>query len=157
MHVYKWALQTVEWTAFNMADVLTREQRSYNMSRIRGKDTTPELRLRKLLFSRGLRGYRTKSKLFGKPDIAFTRFKVAVFIDGCFWHRCPVCFVRPETNPEFWKNKIEGNVKRDKIVKERLEEEGYKVIRLWEHEVRKDAEKCYLKISGELAKKGLRK
>jgi len=78
-----------------MVDVLTREQRSFNMSRIRGSDTGPEVLLRKFLFSKGLRAYRVKAKVFGKPDIVFPRYRIAVFVDGCFWHKCPVCFVRP--------------------------------------------------------------
>lgn len=137
-----------------MVDVLTKEQRTYNMSRIKGKDTRPEVILRKLLFSKGLRNYRTKTKLFGKPDILFPKCKIAVFVDGCFWHRCPSCFVKPDTNREFWENKIEGNVIRDKKVKERLEKEGFRVIRLWEHEVRRNPEKCFSVIARELATTG---
>lgn len=136
-----------------MADVLTKEQRSYNMSRIRGKDTTPELVLRKLLFSKGLRGYRVNAKLFGKPDIVFTRFKLAVFIDGCFWHKCPACFVEPESNKSFWITKIDKNVKRDDLVNERLKQDGYKVIRFWEHEIKKSPEKCSSKIINELQRR----
>ena len=139
-----------------MADVLTKEQRSYNMSRIRGCDTGPEVLLRKLLFSRGLRGYRVKSGVFGKPDIVFPRYRIAVFIDGCFWHKCPVCFVRPETNRKFWDEKIEGNIKRDTVVNERLTGEGYAVIRLWEHEIKSNLNGCYLRIRKELARKGFK-
>ena len=140
-----------------MADVLTREQRSYNMSRIRGENTKPEITLRKLLYAKGLRGYRTKAKVYGKPDVVFPRFRVAVFVDGCFWHKCPGCFVMPETNQEFWLSKIEGNVRRDEKVNDRLRQEGYEVIRVWEHEVRKDAKGCLKKIHKALRKRGFGK
>ena len=133
-----------------MADVLTKKQRSYNMSMIKCINTKPEIRLRKLLFSNGLRGYRVKTKIKGKPDIVFTKKKVAIFIDGCFWHKCPKCFVRPGTNKEFWNKKINSNVKRDKKINNYLKKEGWIIIRLWEHEVRKDIEKCLKKIKSKL-------
>lgn len=137
-----------------MVDVLTREQRSFNMSRIRGSDTGPEVLLRKWLFSKGLRGYRVKAKVFGKPDIVFPKYRVAVFVDGCFWHRCPKCFVRPETNRKFWEDKIGGNIKRDKAVNEKLTGEGYTVIRFWEHEIKSNLNGCYLRIRKELVRRG---
>lgn len=123
-----------------MADVLTPEQRKLVMSRIRGKDTGPELKIRKLLFAKGIRGYRVHYDLPGKPDIVFTRQKVVIFIDGCFWHKCPVCFREPETRKDFWMNKINSNVGRDMKNNQILKEMGWKVIRIWEHEVRKDPE-----------------
>lgn len=119
-----------------MTDVLTKEQRSYNMSQIRGKNTKPELLLRKLLFNRGIRGYRIHYKLVGKPDIVFPSKKVVVFVDGCFWHKCPKCFIEPETRKEFWMSKINGNVKRDKEVNKILKKDGWRVLRFWEHEVK---------------------
>lgn len=135
-----------------MADVLTKEQRSYNMSMIKGKDTKPEIALRKLLFSRGLRGYRVHYSLPGKPDIVFPKSKIAVFIDGCFWHKCPKCFIKPATNKKFWKKKIESNVKRDRVVNTELRKKGWKVLRIWEHEIRKDLNKYCIRICRELAK-----
>lgn len=129
-----------------MGDVLTKEQRSYNMSQIKSKHTKAELALRKALSSRGIRGYRLHSKIIGKPDIVFTNKKVAIFIDGCFWHKCPRCFIKPQTRKEFWNKKIEGNVQRDKIINVELKKGGWKVLRFWEHEVKKDLEKCIKKI-----------
>lgn len=117
-----------------MADVLTREQRSYCMSRIRGRNTAPELVLRKEISSSGLRGYRLHYKLPGRPDIVFPRRKIAVFIDGCFWHRCPKCFVEPETHRKFWMKKIASNLKRDSLVGSELKRKGWKVLRIWEHD-----------------------
>jgi DNA mismatch endonuclease, patch repair protein len=133
-----------------MTDVLTKEQRTYNMSKILGKNTGPEMKLRKLLWSEGIRGYRIHYKLPGKPDIVFIKKKIAVFIDGCFWHKCPVCFKEPETRKDFWIKKIQSNVDRDKRVDLELQNEGWIVIRFWEHEVRKDPRQIILKIMDSL-------
>lgn len=129
-----------------MTDVLTPEQRKRNMSRIRGKNTSPELKLRKMLCESGIRGYRVHYKLPGKPDIVFTRKKVVVFVDGCFWHKCPVCFRPPETNAEFWNDKLQKNVERDLKVTKELEDLGWTVLRFWEHEVKKTPEDVLARI-----------
>jgi len=99
-----------------MADVLTKEQKSHNMSTIKGRNTKPEISLRKLLFKKGMICYITHYKLKGKPNIVSPSNKIAVFIDGCFWHKCTKCFTPPETRKIFWKNKINGNVNRDKKI-----------------------------------------
>ena len=129
-----------------MTDVLTPEQRKYNMSRIRGKNTGPEKKLRSLLWSRNIRGYRLHYTLDGKPDIVFTRRRIAIFIDGCFWHKCPLDFQEPETRKEFWMKKIDANVERDKKVNEQLKLEGWIVLRFWEHEMRKNPDDVVRKI-----------
>jgi len=118
----------------NDMDVLTKEQRSYNMSRIRGKNTKPEIALRKALWVLGLR-YRLHYKLPGKPDIVFVGKKVAIFVDGCFWHGCPLHSTKPKTNSSFWKKKLQGNIDRDDKNKTLLEKSGWKVLRFWEHEI----------------------
>ena len=120
-----------------MTDVLTRAQRSYCMSRIRAKDTQPEIVLRKIISKAGIKGYRLNCRLLGKPDLVFPKRKIVIFIDGCFWHKCPKCFKNPATNKKFWLKKIDSNVKRDGFVSARLKKEGWKVLRIWEHEVRK--------------------
>ncbi|MGD0336334.1 MAG: very short patch repair endonuclease [Candidatus Omnitrophota bacterium] len=120
-----------------MTDVLTKKQRSYCMSQIRARDTQPEIILRKAISSAGISGYRLNYRLLGKPDIVFPKRKIAVFIDGCFWHKCPRCFIKPDTNKKFWNEKIASNVKRDKIVNTELKRKGWKVLRIWEHELRK--------------------
>ena len=135
-----------------MTDVHTKQQRSYNMSRIRGKDTKPEVRLRKHLWSKGVRGYRVSYKLAGKPDIAFPKYRVAVFVDGCYWHKCPQCFQRPETNKEFWEMKLDRNVERDQEVNSTLQSDGWTVLRFWEHRVRKDVSSCSREIKNALLK-----
>lgn len=129
-----------------MTDVLTPKQRTYNMSRIRGKNTAPEIKLRKMLFAAGARGYRIHYKLPGKPDIVFVKKKIAIFVDGCFWHKCPVCFQEPATRKEFWMKKIQSNIDRDKKVNEQLKCDGWTVIRIWEHEIKKEPEEAVQKI-----------
>lgn len=129
-----------------MTDVLTKEQRKYNMSRIRGKNTSPELIIRKMLFASGIRGYRIHYNLLGKPDIVFIKKKIAIFIDGCFWHKCPIDFKEPETRTDLWMKKINDNVRRDKVNIQKLTSDGWTVLRFWEHEVRKEPEKVIEKI-----------
>ena len=129
-----------------MTDVLTKKQRSFNMSQIKGKNTKPEVILRRLLYSRGIRGFRIHYKIFGKPDIVFIKKKIVIFIDGCFWHKCPVCFVKPETRMDFWMEKIEKNVERDKTVNKNLEKEGWVVLRFWEHEIYRSPDRVVSKI-----------
>lgn len=107
------------------------------MSRIRGKNTKPEIALRNALWSLGLR-YRVHAAVPGRPDIVFRRQRVAVFVDGCFWHGCPKHGVRPKTNVEFWRNKLDKNIERDKRVTASLRMDGWIVIRVWEHQVRQD-------------------
>jgi DNA mismatch endonuclease (patch repair protein) len=133
-----------------VTDVLTGKQRSYNMSRIRGRDTKHELILRKALWSAGLR-YRLKSKLPGQPDLFFSGGKVAVFVDGCFWHRCPEHFQWPKTRSEFWKNKIGRNVERDREINGQLRKMDWTVVRIWEHEIRDDLKNVVKRIGQALS------
>jgi DNA mismatch endonuclease (patch repair protein) len=129
-----------------MTDVLSSEQRKKNMSRIRGKNTGPEKKLRKFLWSQGIRGYRIHFNLPGKPDIVFTKKKIAIFIDGCFWHKCPFDFQEPETRKEFWMKKINSNVERDARNTRQLQEAGWTVMRFWEHDIRKKPDEIIKKI-----------
>jgi len=137
-----------------MTDVLTHEQRKKNMSHILSKNTRPEIKLRKILWSEGIRGYRIHHNLPGKPDIVFTKKKIAIFIDGCFWHKCPVCFHEPETRKEFWMKKIQSNVDRDNKINEKLQADGWTVLRFWEHDVRKKPDTIVKKISELIVKSG---
>jgi DNA mismatch endonuclease (patch repair protein) len=117
-----------------MADVHSKETRSYNMSRIRGKDTKPELLVRKFLFARGIRYRLHDKKLPGKPDMVFPKYKTVLFIHGCFWHGHEGCryYVTPKTNTEWWLAKINGNMIKDKSSIMQLEQQGWKVIVIWE-------------------------
>ncbi|MGC2456698.1 MAG: very short patch repair endonuclease [Gallionellaceae bacterium] len=129
-----------------MADVLSKAQRSYCMSRIRGKDTWPELLLRKSLWAKGLR-YKLKSKLPGKPDIVFPKKKIVIFVDGCFWHGCPVHSQRPATNARIWEEKLNKNIQRDQKVNGELAELGWVVLRFWEHEIKQELPAVTAKIA----------
>ena len=120
-----------------MPDDRSPAQRSETMRRVRAKDTSCELRLRKELHRRGLR-YRLHAKLPGKPDLVFASARVVVFIDGCFWHGCPEHGRIPATNRDFWERKIARNRERDVAAALALKSEGWKVIRVWEHDVRRD-------------------
>jgi DNA mismatch endonuclease, patch repair protein len=113
-------------------DPLSPEQRSALMSRIRSKDTRPEMELRRALFRRGFR-YRIHRKgLPGKPDIVFAKARLAVFCHGCFWHGHEGCYKAPATNAEFWKSKLDRNKARDENNKRDLESLGWRVLQVWE-------------------------
>ncbi len=124
-------------------DTMTKKQRSQLMSKIRSKDTKPELLLRKYLWAQGVRGWRLHKKLPGRPDLFFGPKKVAVFIDGCFWHKCPACYRAPKTHKKFWNAKIQRNIERDLKSDVALKEMGITPLRFWEHELKKDLAKCH--------------
>jgi DNA mismatch endonuclease, patch repair protein len=118
-------------------DVLSKKQRSYCMSRIKSKNTSPENRLRDVL--RGLY-FRFQPRIYGKPDFASKKNKIVIFVDGCFWHKCPLHFKKPKTNISFWKNKINQNLVRDAKINSILLKNGWKIVRIWEHELKSN--KC---------------
>lgn len=120
------------------------------MSRIRGKDTEPELTLRRGLWAAGVRGYRIRPELPGRPDIAYIRWKVVIFVDGCFWHGCPICYKEPASNRTFWKRKLQDNIARDGRVNRMLRSTGWKTMRFWEHEVRTDVSAVAMQIRREI-------
>jgi DNA mismatch endonuclease, patch repair protein len=126
-----------------MVDTFSKEKRSKIMSSIHSKNTKPELCLRKSLWAKGLR-YRVQ---YGKEkiDIAFPSKKIAVFVDGCFWHGCPIHSHLPKSNEEYWIPKLKKNIERDKAKNERLEAQGWKVLHFWEHELT-DCSKVIRKI-----------
>jgi DNA mismatch endonuclease, patch repair protein len=119
-----------------MADVLTKAKRSEVMSRVRGSgNKETELALVKLLRSHGVTGWRRKQNVFGKPDFVFTKARLAVFVDGCFWHGCPKHARQPKSNRAFWRRKLANNKKRDQLVNLMLRRAGWRVLRIWEHEL----------------------
>lgn len=121
-----------------MADIKTKESRSYNMSRIAGKDTKPEELVRKYLFSKGFRYRKNVRKLPGTPDLVLPKYRTVIFVNGCFWHGHKGCkyFVWPKSNTEFWRQKIETNISRDQRKEAQLRDMGWNVIIVWECELR---------------------
>lgn len=132
-----------------MPDVHTPETRSYNMSRIRGKDTKPEIAVRKFLFSQGFRYRKNVRKMPGAPDIVLPKYKTCIFVNGCFWHKHDGCryFVWPKSNVEFWRDKIEKNVARDQKNYDLLRTEGWNVIVVWECEIKHDFENIMTELT----------
>ena len=120
-----------------MSDSISPEKRSWNMSRIKGKDTLIEVKVRKYLFSQGFRYRKHVSNLPGKPDIVLPKYHAVIFVNGCFWHRHPVCkkaYV-PKSRVEFWQEKFDRNVQNDALHRIELAEMGWKVFTIWECEI----------------------
>lgn len=122
------------------APIPAQESISKVMSANKAKNTKPERILRKALWKEGIRGYRLHAKeIPGKPDIIFNSKKIAVFVNGCFWHRCPYCKLNlPKSNREFWNNKFESNIKRDKKKIHELKKIGWQTITIWECQIKDD-------------------
>ncbi len=135
-----------------MSDKLTPEKRSWNMSRIKGKDTKIEVEVRKYLFSKGYRFRKNDKRYPGKPDIVLPKYHVAIFVHGCFWHRHEGCkdATTPKTRTEFWLEKFDKNVKNDQIKQEKLRELGWKVIVIWECELKRNFQETMDKVEKEL-------
>lgn len=137
-----------------MADNHSKEVRRMNMSHIRSTNTKPEEIVRKYLFSKGLRYRKNVRSLPGKPDIVLRKYKTVIFVNGCFWHKHDCGrFVMPSSNIEYWSKKINGNVERDKANIQLLEEQGWKVLVIWECQLKKTVLEnnlniLYLKIMG---------
>jgi len=120
------------------------------MSAIRAKNTKPETIVRKIIWSKGKR-YRIHDKtIFGTPDISNKNKRLAIFIDGCFWHGCRRCYREPRTNTEFWRTKIKNNQLRRRIVNQKLKTEGWKVMQFWEHEINKNPQAVARKIANNM-------
>ena len=122
-----------------MADNHSKEVRSRNMSHIRSTNTKPEVMVRKYLFSRGFRYRKNVRTLPGRPDIMLPKYRTVIFVNGCFWHMhdCPD-FVWPSSNREYWNKKINNNVERDKMNYRLLENLGWRIITVWECQLKKD-------------------
>lgn len=135
-----------------MADTISAPHRSWNMSRIRGRDTGPEIILRSLLHRAGYRFRLHDSKLPGRPDIVLSKYRTAILVHGCFWHRHEGCSnaTTPSTRRDFWQAKFDGNVARDKANEERLIDLGWRVIVVWECELKKDPEGVLQSINNSL-------
>jgi DNA mismatch endonuclease (patch repair protein) len=133
-----------------MVDVFSKRKRSELMSRIKSKNTKLESdflkKLSSVSHSAGYRYRKHYSKLPGKPDIAFPSKKVAVFIDGCFWHSCHVHSKIPLSNVSYWREKMSKNKKQDKKINAACRKAGWKVVRIWEHEIKKSPQKAIVRI-----------
>ena len=138
-----------------MADHLTKEQRKRNMKAVKSKDSKIEVKLRKALWREGLRYRKHYSKIPGKPDIVFIGKKVAVFCDSEFWHGKNWEERKNDfkSNKEFWINKIERNIQRDKEVNKMLNDRGWKVIRFWGSEIKNDIDECVKTVKSELERR----
>jgi DNA mismatch endonuclease (patch repair protein) len=135
-----------------MPDVFTKAKRSEIMSRIRGhgnKDT--EVALMKLLRIHHVTGWRRKQPVFGKPDFVFRTARVAVFVDGCFWHGCPKHCNTPASNRPFWEKKLAANKSRDRRVGRELRKLGWRIVRIWEHDLTKRGAACIRRIKTALS------
>jgi len=119
-----------------MADIWSKQKRSEVMSLIRSRgNKATELRLIEIFREYGITGWRRNQPLLGKPDFTFRRERVVVFVDGCFWHGCPKCYKRPKSNRKFWDTKISNNRKRGRLVNRELRGAGWRVVRVWQHQL----------------------
>ena len=132
-----------------MADSLSKEKRSWLMSRIKGVNTKPETLVRKFLFSKGFRYRLHRSDLPGKPDLILPKYNAIVFVHGCFWHQHTNCKIshQPKTNTSYWSVKLKKNVKRDQKVRKELIISGWRVFVIWECELKNNGEKVLEKLS----------
>lgn len=123
-----------------MADMFTPEERSKIMAKVHSQNTTPEIRVRKLLHSLGYRFRLHRKDLPGNPDIVLSKYKTVIFVHGCFWHGCPTCRhaqIRPQANSEYWNKKLDRNMQRDRESYAALEDLGWQVLVIWECETKK--------------------
>src|SRR5881394_3675731 len=119
-----------------MPDVFSKAKRSHVMSRIRGKgNKDTELALIRVLRAQGITGCRRHHSICGRPDFAFPKLRIAVFVDGCFWHCCPLHSTQPKNNAAFWRRKFAANQARDRLVTRTLRSRGWRVLRIWEHDL----------------------
>lgn len=125
-----------------MTDKYTEEIRSKMMKAVKSKNTKLETLVTKELWQRGVRFRKNVKDILGKPDIAIKKYKLAIFIDSCFWHGCEKHCRMPKSNIEFWENKINRNRDRDKNITETLSKEGWKVLRFWEHDIKNNPSLC---------------
>lgn len=128
-------------------DTFDKMTRSAIMRRVKSRNTAPEKYVLRAIRSARLSGWRRHyGKAFGTPDFAFPKQRVAIFIDGCFWHGCPKCLRRPKSNVDYWDKKVSANIARAKLVNRVLRDRGWKTLRIWEHSVQCLPEKTLAKI-----------
>ncbi len=135
-----------------MPDTHTPEVRAKNMSKIRARgNLSTEVKFKVLLRESKIKGWRTHyNRLPGIPDFVFPKSRVAIFLDGCFWHGCPSCFIAPVTNADYWNDKIRSNKERDRRVTKLIKDRNWKVFRVWEHELKNTPAQFISRLSKEL-------
>lgn len=130
-----------------MADTVSKQERSRIMRSVRGRgNASTELKVVRLFRENGIKGWRRHLPLPGRPDFAFPKARVAVFVDGCFWHGCPAHLRMPASNVDYWRGKVARNMERDARVTKELKAKGWRVLRMWEHEI-KNPERALLVLS----------
>jgi len=130
-----------------MTDTLTPKKRSEIMSKVRSRNNKgTELALLHILRSNKISGWRRHQSLHGKPDFIFQEHRLAIFVDGCFWHGCPRCYRRPASHQKYWDNKVKTNILRDIKNTKELKKAGWRVLRFWEHEIQHNLKACLRKI-----------
>jgi DNA mismatch endonuclease (patch repair protein) len=131
-----------------MADVHTPKQRSKNMAAIKGRgNKSTEIKLVKFFKNHKITGWRRHyKKVCGTPDFVFLKNKLAIFVDGCFWHGCEKCNLKPATHTRFWHDKISTNKNRDKIINKKLKNDGWHIVRIWEHNIKRDNSRAFDRI-----------
>ena len=141
----------------SMADVFSRRKRSQIMSHVKGKgNRATELAMAMLLRHHGISGWRRGARIFGKPDFVFRRHRLALFVDGCFWHGCPKHATKPANNRAFWTSKLARNKSRDRLVTLSLKQSGWRVLRVWQHELsRRNEQHLVQRIRRALASAGV--
>ncbi len=139
-----------------MADVFSKQKRSAVMSKILGRgNRDTEIRLAIVMRRENLKGWRRHLSLPGRPDFAFPRKKIAVFVDGCFWHVCPKHCKLPAGNSDFWRVKLTANVQRDKRANAALRSKGWRVLRIWEHDLAKRPAYCLRRINSAMSSESI--
>lgn len=134
-----------------MTDTVSKRKRSEIMSSVRSKDTKMEIVFRKMLWQKGVRYRKNSLKYFGKPDLVLKKYKTVIFLDSCFWHGCKTHCRMPATRKAYWVAKIERNIQRDKEVRLYYKKKGWKIFRIWEHNINEDAK--LLSVINSLLKK----
>jgi DNA mismatch endonuclease (patch repair protein) len=142
-HALKRQQQAVQKAGQVMADIFSKAKRSEVMALIRGRgNRATELALMRIFRAQGVTGWRRRQAVFGRPDFVFRRARVAVFVDGCFWHACPKHLRMPKSRRAYWRRKLDGNKARDQKVNRVLKKLGWRVVRIWEHALARPSAAC---------------
>lgn len=140
-----------------MSDSVSKKKRSQIMSAVRSKDSKIEVDLRKAIWKKGFRYRKNQTRYFGTPDLVLKKHKAVIFVDSCFWHGCKKHCRLPATRKKYWTPKIERNKERDKEVNRYYRKKEWKVLRIWEHEIKKDFDKAVNKIVSFLSERTIKK